>query len=457
MSSRIIDICIHGYTSDGRGVGRTPEGEVVFVPGAIRGETVRTQIVHQGKTCLFGEIKEILVSSPHRVSPPCSVFPDCGGCAILHMDAEEQKYFKKQKVADAFARIGGIDAQIEDTLSFSPYHYRNKAQIPVAQGKDGIACGFYRQGTHEIAPCRDCLLGESFIGTVIDALMAFMKKYNIAPYNEATDKGIVRHLYVRTGQASKEVMISLVTRHPLPQPQAWVDMLLSLDLGEYKIASIMENRNEKKGNTVLGNKNITLYEKDHIFDTLLGVSYKISHHSFYQVNPEACAALYEKAIELAGLTGKEEVFDLYCGIGTISLSLAKKAKRVTGVEIVGAAVRDAKENAMRNQIKNARFIEGKAEEVIPRLYEEGEKADVVIVDPPRKGCDETLLKTIADMKPARLVYVSCDVATMARDVKKLAELGFCLASPVTPVDQFPGTYHVETVALLQQKNLSDIK
>ena len=446
----IVTLEIVDCGTDGEGIGKA-DGFTVFVKDAVIGDTVTAKIMKAKKNYGYGRLMEILKPSPYRVDPICPSARQCGGCQLQAVSYEEQKAFKEKKLRGHLERIGGFkELPMEPLIGMDePYHYRNKAQFPVGRNKEGrIVTGFYAGRTHAIIENRDCALGIPQNKEVLDRVIAHMEKYNIAPYDEMTGKGLVRHIFVRYGFFTGELMVCLIINgQDLPHQKELVEKL-----GEIPgMTSISLNINKKRNNVILGDKVKTIWGKEYITDKIGDISYEISPLSFFQVNPHQTWKLYSKALEYADLHGEETVWDLYCGIGTISLFLAQKAKFVRGVEIVPAAIEDARRNAHLNEIDNVEFFVGKAEEVLPREYEKnGVYADVIVVDPPRKGCDEMLLKTILKMQPKRVVYVSCDSATLARDLRFLCDNGYELKK-VCGVDQFPQTVHVETVVLLSHK------
>ena len=446
----IVTLEIVDCGTDGEGIGKA-DGFTVFVKDAVIGDTIMAKIMKAKKNYGYGRLMEILKPSPYRVEPVCLSARQCGGCQLQAVSYEEQKVFKEKKLRGHLERIGGFtEFPMEPLIGMDdPYHYRNKAQFPVGRNKEGrIVTGFYAGRTHAIIENRDCALGIPQNKDVLDRVIAHMEKYNIAPYDEATGKGLVRHIFVRYGFFTGELMVSLIINgQDLPHQRELVEKLCEIP----GMTSISLNMNKKRSNVILGDKVKTIWGKEYITDKIGDISYEISPLSFFQVNPQQTWKLYSKALEYADLHGEETVWDLYCGIGTISLFLAQKAKFVRGVEIVPAAIEDAKRNAQINHIENVEFFVGKAEEVLPREYEKnGVYADVIVVDPPRKGCDAMLLKTILKMQPKRVVYVSCDSATLARDLRFLCDNGYELKK-VCGVDQFPQTVHVETVCLLSQQ------
>ena len=446
----IVTLKIEDCGIDGEGIGKA-DGFTVFVKDAVIGDTVRAKIMKAKKNYGYGRLEEIITPSPDRVEPKCQFARQCGGCQLQALSYEKQLEFKTSKVRGHLERIGGFtDIPMEKILGMDqPFHYRNKAQFPVGKSKDGrIITGFYAGRTHSIIENRDCALGVTRNKEVLDRVIAHMEKFHIQPYDENTGKGLVRHVLIRYGFFTDEMMVCLIINgEKLPGEEALVKSLRQIP----ETVSVMVNVNKKRNNVILGEKVRLLWGQPYITDKIGEISYQISPLSFFQVNPYQTGRLYGKALEYAQLSGNETVWDLYCGIGTISLFLAQKAKMVRGVEIIPAAIENAKENACLNGFDNTEFFVGKAEEVLPEQFARtGERADVIVVDPPRKGCDETLLSTIIEMQPDRVVYVSCDSATLARDLKYLCERGYELKK-VCPVDMFPNTVSVETVVLLSHK------
>ena len=446
----LVTLEIEDCGIDGEGIGKA-DGFTVFVKDAVIGDTVTAKIIKAKKNYGYGRLMEVLKPSPYRVEPKCEFARQCGGCQLQALSYDQQLVFKTNKVKGHLERIGGFtDIPMEPIIGMDElFHYRNKAQFPVGRNKEGkIVTGFYAGRTHNIIENRDCALGVAENKEVLDRVIAHMEKYGIEPYNEATGKGLVRHVLIRYGYFTKEVMVCLILNgNKLPKEEQLVKSLCEIP----GMTSITINVNKKHSNVILGEEIRLLWGQEYITDRIGDISYRISPLSFYQVNPMQTQKLYAKALEYADLHGQETVWDLYCGIGTISLFLAQKAKFVRGVEIVPAAIENAKENAKLNGLENTEFFVGKAEEVLPREYKKnGVYADVIVVDPPRKGCDETLLETMIEMNPERIVYVSCDSATLARDLKYLCERGYELRK-VCPVDQFGMTVHVETVVLLSHK------
>ena len=452
----LVTLEIEDCGIDGEGIGKA-DGFTVFVKDAVIGDTVTAKIIKAKKNYGYGRLMEVLKPSPYRVEPKCEFARQCGGCQLQALSYDQQLVFKTNKVKGHLERIGGFtDIPMEPIIGMDElFHYRNKAQFPVGRNKEGkIVTGFYAGRTHNIIENRDCALGVAENKEVLDRVIAHMEKYGIEPYNEATGKGLVRHVLIRYGYFTKEVMVCLILNgNKIPKEEQLVKSLCEIP----GMTSITINVNKKHSNVILGEEIRLLWGQEYITDRIGDISYQISPLSFYQVNPMQTQKLYAKALEYADLHGEETVWDLYCGIGTISLFLAQKAKFVRGVEIVPAAIENAKENAKLNGLENTEFFVGKAEEVLPREYKKnGVYADVIVVDPPRKGCDETLLETMIEMNPERIVYVSCDSATLARDLKYLCERGYELRK-VCPVDQFGMTVHVETVVLLSKGEVDSKK
>ena len=468
-----IELKIEDMGVDGEGIGKY-EGMTFFVKDAVIGDTIRAGITKLKKNYGYARVQEILEPSPYRVQPECPLYARCGGCQIQAMDYRQQLCYKQKKVRGNLIRIGGfapelIDSVMEEIVGMEqPYRYRNKAQFPIGADRDGMpVAGFYAARTHSIIPVEDCKLGVTQNEQILGVVLSYMRENEVRPYDETTGRGLVRHVLIRYGFTSKELMVCLVINgETLPQKEKLVNALCKLD----GMTSISVNINRKNTNVILGEETRTVWGSDYITDQIhlrdcdhdfaltdTAIAYHISPQSFYQVNPVQTEKLYSLALSYAGLTGKETVWDLYCGIGTISLFLAQKAGMVYGVEIVPQAIEDARSNAALNGITNASFFVGKAEEVLPEFYEKESRKpdadmlhpDVIVVDPPRKGCDEKCLETMLRMEPDRIVYVSCDPATLARDLKILCGGGYELRK-VRPVDQFGHTTHVETVVLLSK-------
>ena len=436
-------VTIEGYGEDGMGVARI-DGRVVFVHGALRGEKCRVLILKTLRSVAFAKVLKVLEPSDARIAPDCPYFPRCGGCTYRHMRYEEELRLKRQRVQDNLSRIGGSTVEVEEILGAQDtLRYRNKAQYPVS--KDG-AVGFYRARTHEVIECEHCLLVKPEADAAAEALREYMQTCHVAGYDEKTGRGLVRHLYVRSNAAGESLICVLVNGDKLPKEDRLVGLLRAACP---KCTGIVLGTNTKKGNVILGDRYRTLWGSDRLEDTLCGKTFRLSVPSFYQVNRAQAERLYAKAIEFAGLTGGETVLDLYCGAGTITLAMADRAKRVLGAEIVPEAIDDARENAACSGVQNAEFFCGDASDVAKKLARERLRPDVITVDPPRKGLAADVVESIAEMQPERVVYVSCDSATMARDVKRFAELGYT-AVRACAVDMFPRADHVETVCLLSK-------
>lgn len=438
----IIEIEIVDITHEGSGVGKY-DGIAVFVPLTAVGDVLKARILKIKKNYCFARVEELIKPSKHRVNCDCGVFSRCGGCVFRHISYESESKQKQNRVVQTMQRIGKVTLDSQPIIAaIEPDRYRNKAMYPVAANGE---IGFYSNHSHRVIPCDECLLHPELFNKAGQAFTNFVKEHNISVYNEETHSGLIRHFYMRYGKQTGEIMVGIVINgNDLPHKTELAEVLKTV-LGE-SLKSVILNVNTKETNVILGDKNVLVYGREYIYDILCGVKVRISPHSFYQVNHDMAELLYKKAAEYAEPYGKN-ILDLYCGAGTIGLSMARDAKSIIGVEIVEAAVKDAVVNAKENGIKNARFICGDAAEAAQRLKQEKISADVVVVDPPRKGCEEALLYTIAnDFAPERIVYVSCDVATLARDTAILENLGYKL-SEYTPVDLFPRTAHVETVAL----------
>ena len=498
QKNETVTLTITGLGSSGEGIGRLPVpgeeergGYTVFVKDAIVGDRVRASIMKARKTYAFARLQEIVEPSPDRIAPRCPIARSCGGCQIQMMDYRAQLEYKKNKVREDLIRIGGFVPELIDAVLYpavgmdgpgeEPWRYRNKEQVPVGCDREGrIAFGFYAGRTHAIVPMKDCLIGREGNALILDRVREWMEKNHVKPYDEASGKGTIRHVLIRDGRHSGQIMVCIVANaDALPEEKELAGVL-----GEIPgVASVSLNTNKERTNVILGRKVRTLWGEDAIEDSLYvqkvsypvegegpkgrkgpvftgtdeSVRFGISPLSFYQVNPRQTEKLYSTVLHFAGLTGKEVIWDLYCGVGTISLFMARSAGKVYGVEIIPAAIEDAKRNAERNGIENAEFFTGKAEEVLPAYVEEQEKngkigkVDLIVVDPPRKGCDSKCLETILKIGPEKVIYVSCDPATLARDLKILAEGGYCLKR-VQPCDMFPHTSHIETIVLLQKLN-----
>lgn len=450
------ELVIEDMSTEGQGIGRI-EGMAVFVDGAVVGDVVKAELTKLKKNYAFGRLTELLEPSPDRVEPSCGYSKDCGGCSLQAMRYERQLELKRKMVTDKLIRIGGIEnPTVHETIGMEqPWRYRNKAQFPVGEA----AVGFYQAKSHQVVNCNECLIQSEPAEKLAKALREYMRSDHISAYDEKTGKGLIRHLIVKTAFGTGEVMAILVINGKgLPNGEKLVYMMDDAvnelepnpETGlEYSLESVVLNINKKKTSEIMGEDCITLAGKSTILEKAGRLEFEISPLSFYQVNPVQMVKLYDKALEYAGLTGAETVLDLYCGVGTIGLYCASQARKVIGIESVKSAVIDANRNAVINGIVNAEFICGKAEEELPKLLEQGISAAVVILDPPRSGCDPALLDAVAQAEPCRIVYVSCDPATLARDVKILGDKGYRFME-AQPVDMFPMTGHVEAAILLQK-------
>ena len=451
IKNQIYETTVTDYTAEGQGVAHI-DGCAVFLPNAIAGERVRVRIEKANKTWAAGKIVEILEKSPHRVNRECPVAKLCGGCDFWHMDYAEETRLKAQRVTDCLNRLAGEQLEPLPILAAPSCHgYRNKAQYPVALEKGRAYAGFFRAGTHQVVENRRCLILPEETDAVKDVVMDYVNQFRVSVYDEASHKGLLRHIYVRRGAVSGQILVCLaVNGEKLPKPEALIIRLQKIPGFTTLVLSV----NTKKGNAVLGEKFITLYGPGYIEDTLCGLNFRLSPRSFYQVNHHQAQRLYETAISLAGITKEDTVLDLYCGVGTITLAMASAAGKVIGVEVVPQAVEDAKDNARRNGIENAEFFCGDAGQAALELEKNGVRPDVVVVDPPRKGLNGDTIEALHRMAPRRVVYVSCDPATLARDVALLKERGYVLQNAMA-ADLFPRCAHVETVALLGRKQVSD--
>ncbi|WP_209124809.1 23S rRNA (uracil(1939)-C(5))-methyltransferase RlmD [Alkalihalobacillus sp. BA299] len=443
------EVVFEDLTHEGAAVAKI-NGYTLFVPKALPGERGIVKVIKVNKGYGFGRLMERIETSEHRAEPPCPVYQQCGGCQLQHLNYDAQLLQKQKMVKDVLERIGKITKiPIHPTLGMNdPWRYRNKAQVPVATREGGLVAGFYQERTHHIIDMDECLIQQEANDRVVQVVKDIANQLQISGYDEKAHKGTLRHVVARYGLVTKEVMVVLVTRTAeLPHKEQLIKQIKER-LPEVK--SIVHNINRKKTNVIFGDQTTVLWGEEYIYDFIGDIKFAISARSFYQVNPEQTKVLYNKALEYAELTSSDIVIDAYCGIGTISLFLAQKAKHVYGVEIVPQAIDDAKRNAKLNHINNVDFAVGEAEKVIPWWYAQGIRADVIVVDPPRKGCDQALLNTIIQMKPKRVVYVSCNPATLARDLRVLEDGGY-QTKQVQPVDMFPHTMHVESVAVLELK------
>ena len=444
--NEIYETVITDYTAEGQGIAHI-EGCAVFIPNAIAGERVRVRIETARKTWAAGKITEILDRSPHRCNRECPVAKLCGGCDFWHMDYEEETRLKAERVRTCLNRMAGENLDTVPILAAPTCHgYRNKAQYPLTQKRGRAYAGFFRAGTHEVVENDRCRILPLETDVVKDLVMDYVNKFHVSIYDETTHKGLLRHIYVRRGAVSGQILVCLVGNGvTLPKVDELLKRLKTLPGFTTLVLSV----NTKKGNAVLGDQFITLYGPGYIEDTLCGLTFRLSPRSFYQVNHDQAQRLYEKALEYAGLTGRELAVDLYCGAGTITQVLARRARHVIGGEIVPEAIRDAEDSARRNGVENVEFLCGDASRLAAELRQRGLRPDVICVDPPRKGLAPDVVEAAASMTPGRIVYVSCDPATLARDVARFAPLGYCPVRACA-VDLFPGTAHVETVCLLSK-------
>lgn len=442
--NRIYRAHIDGYSSEGLGIARI-DGQVVFVHGAVRGETCDVLVMKVLKNAAFGKIAALAEPSPARRQPDCPYYGRCGGCDFRHMSYDEELWAKRTRVQDALTRIGGAEVTVEEILGAEqPLHYRNKSIYPISPAGE---VGFYRARSHQVVHVEHCLIQKPEADALAQAVRDYIARFQVEPYNEATGRGLLRHLYVRTSCRGESLACLLVNGSRLPHEQELVDMLRA---AAPKTCGVVLGENTRRGNAILGDRYRTLWGRDYLTDTLCGLELRLSVPSFYQVNHDQAQRLYEKALEYAGLTGRELAVDLYCGAGTITQVLARRARHVIGGEIVPEAIRDAEDSARRNGVENVEFLCGDASRLAAELRQRGLRPDVICVDPPRKGLAPDVVEAAASMTPGRIVYVSCDPATLARDVARFAPLGYCPVRACA-VDLFPGTAHVETVVLLSRE------
>ncbi|WP_053217279.1 23S rRNA (uracil(1939)-C(5))-methyltransferase RlmD [Virgibacillus senegalensis] len=448
--NQTIELSFHDLTHEGAGVGKI-EGYPLFVPYALPGETAEVKVVKVNKNFGFGKLLDIKEVSPERVEPPCDVYVQCGGCQLQHMSYAMQLEMKQNQVKNALRKIAHLeDVPVHPVLGMEdPWRYRNKVQIPVGERDGELITGFYQKRSHKIIEGMDrCVIQDEVNDRMVEVVRRMADRLGISAYDEEHDRGVLRHIMVRTGQETGETMIVLITRtEKLPHQE---ELVKEIHETYPHVKSIVHNVNKKKTNVIFGKDTKVLWGNEYIYDNIGDIQFAISARSFYQVNPPQTKRLYDTALEYAALTGGETVVDAYCGIGTISLFLAQKAKKVYGVEIVPEAISDAKKNAKLNHIENAEFYVGEAEKVMPWWTAQGLRPDVIVVDPPRKGCDEDLLEAMITMKPERIVYVSCNPSTLARDLRILEDGGY-ETKQVQPVDMFPQTGHIEAVAEIQLK------
>lgn len=440
----VTDLGIHG-----EGIGKV-EGFTVFVPGALPGEKAKVRISRVKKSYAVGKLIALKETTPHRVKPECPVYDQCGGCQISHLSYEAQLEVKHRSVVNVIERIAGEDGALVEPVipAAHPFGYRNKMAIPAGFVKGVPSLGYYRQGTHDIVPTAFCNIQKEENNDLLRFAAEFIRKHSISCYNEKTGKGSLRHVMGRVGDDGKLMVVLITATRDLPCEEEWVrEMTEALPF----VVSIYHNVQDRKGNVILGKTIRKLYGSDTLKASIGPLQFEVSPYSFFQVHKEQAEVLYSKALEFAQLTGEETVIDAYCGTGTISLYLAQKAKHVLGIEIVPAAIEDAKKNALRNHVDNADFVAADAGVIMPKLYKQGTRPDVIVMDPIRAGCSEDVLKAAAGMEPKRIVYVSCGPSTFARDAKILAQMGYQLRK-VQPVDMFPQTTHVETVCLLSRRD-----
>ena len=447
--NQYIDVTFEDLTHEGDGVAKV-DGYPLFVPYGLPGEQAKVKVVKTRKNFGFGKLIELYEESEHRITPPCDIFFQCGGCQLQHMTYERQLQMKQKQVQDVMRKIAHMpDVPVHPTIGMeNPWDYRNKVSIPVGKRDGKVITGFYQKRSHNIIDMESCPVQHPQNDKLIQAMADIFDELGIEPYDEQTHRGVIRHVVVRTGQHTNEMMVVLVTRtKDLPKKEKLIEKIKAIDPD---VKSIVHNINTKKTNVIMGPESKTIWGNDTITDQIGDLTFEIGAHSFYQINPEQTEKLYGKALEYAQLSGSETVVDAYCGIGTISLFLAQHAKKVYGVEVVPQAVDNAKDNAKRNRLPNTEFYVGQAEKVMPWWYAQGLRPDVIVVDPPRKGCDEDLLQAMVGMEPERIVYVSCNPSTLARDLKYLNEAGY-EAKQIQPVDMFPQSSHIECVCEIVKK------
>ncbi|KGX88222.1 23S rRNA (uracil(1939)-C(5))-methyltransferase RlmD [Pontibacillus litoralis] len=447
-----IELTFEDLTHEGNGVGKL-NGYPLFVPYALPGETGKVKVIKVKKNFAIGKLVDVQEASEQRVDPPCDVYTQCGGCQLQHMSYDLQLQMKQKQVQDTMHKIGHLGhVAVHPVIGMDdPWNYRNKVQIPFGESKNGnLKTGFYRKRSHDIIDMDTCMIQDEHNNRMVETVRRIAEKYGIKPYRESDHSGILRHIMVRTGQTTGDIMVVIITKtRKLPHQEAIVQEIRQTFPD---VKSIVHNVNNKRTNVIMGERTTVLWGDEYIMDTIGDIKFNISPKSFYQVNPTQTKKLYDQALQYANLQGHETVIDAYCGIGTISLFLAQQAKKVLGVEIVAPAIDDAKKNAKLNNIANAEFYVGEAEKIFPWWQAQGLRPDVIVVDPPRKGCDEALLNAMIDMQPERIVYVSCNPSTLARDLRILEDGGF-ETKEVQPVDMFPQTGHVECVSLLQRETI----
>ncbi|KGX90214.1 RNA methyltransferase [Pontibacillus halophilus JSM 076056 = DSM 19796] len=449
QKNETVEVTFEDLTHEGNGVGKI-DGYPLFVPYGLPGEKAEVKVVKVKKNFGFGKLIKATEPSEHRVEPPCPVYYQCGGCQLQHMSYQMQLDMKQKQVQDAMKKIGHLEhVPVHPVMGMEdPWRYRNKVQIPVGQDGDGLKAGFYQKRSHNIIDMDQCIIQDEHNDRMVEAVRRIAEKHGISAYDEESHRGTIRHIMSRTGQATGEIMVVIVTKtKKLPHQEEIINEIVETFPN---VKSIVHNVNNKRTNVILGEQTNVIYGDKYIHDKIGDVEFKISPKSFYQVNPVQTKTLYDQALKYADLKGHETVVDAYCGIGTISLFLAQQAKQVYGVEIIADAVNDAKKNAKHNHIENAEFVVGEAENVFPWWKDQGLRPDVVVVDPPRKGCDENLLNAMIEVKPEKIVYVSCNPSTLARDLRILEDGGY-ETQEVQPVDMFPQTSHVECVTWLKRK------
>lgn len=447
--NEFVTLTFEDLTHEGNGVGKI-DGYPLFVPYALPGEEAVVKVVKANKNFGFGRIIEMKKSSEERVEPPCNVYYKCGGCQLQHMSYDLQLTMKQNQVKNVLRKIAHLEhVPVHPTIGLEdPWRYRNKVQIPVGENDGELITGFYRMRSHEIIKDMEtCVIQDEVNDRMVHAIRRIANRLGIEAYDEKTHQGVLRHIMVRTGRETQEIMIVLITRTNKLQHQD--ELIRELTETYPNIKSIVHNINDKRTNVIFGNKTKFIWGEDYIYDTIGDIRFAISPRSFYQVNPVQTRVLYEKALEYAQIDENDVVIDAYCGIGTISLFLAQKAKKVYGIEIVPDAIRDAKMNAELNGITNAEFVVGEAEKVMPEWRKQGFTPDVIVVDPPRKGCEVEFLQAMVEMEPKRIVYVSCNPSTLARDLVILEENGY-KTKEVQPVDMFSQTNHIEAVCLVER-------
>lgn len=447
MEKKVTGKCVD-YTYDGKGIVKK-DGKVIFVENVIKGEEVEIEITHEGKNQTLGKLSKIISSSPFRIKPFCPLAKDCGGCAFQHMKYEKQLEFKTEHVQDCINKFSKLDIKVKNCIGMdNPFNYRNKSQVPFSMLGKQVCYGFYKLNTHKIVQMDSCAIQTEDADIILKTIKELMKKYRLPAYEEDKRKGVLRHVLIKKAFQTNQIMVVLITNvNSFPNRK---DLVKDLVKHHPNIKTVIQNINTRDTNVILGEQENILYGEGYIEDILLGVKFKISSKSFYQVNPIQTATLYSKAIEMAELSRKDRVLDAYCGIGTIGLIASKKVNEVIGVEIVKDAIKDAKNNANINKITNANFVLEDASKFMVDLAKTSEKMDVVFVDPPRKGCDEKFLSSIMKLSPKKIVYISCNPSTLARDLFTLKQKYDI--KEIQPVDMFPHTYHVETIALLHLKN-----